>query len=273
MAKGIKNSGLNTNPQIVAELGPGDSLGVGLAALLSGARRYYAFDIIKHSSVESNLKIFEELISLFKNRANIPGESEFPKVKPYLDNYDFPSDILNNERLKQSLKESRIRKIRDAISNPESLDFFIQYKVPWYDVNVLKKESIDVICSQAVLEHVDGLENCYEKMYEWLKPLGYISHTIDFKSHGLAKDWNGHWCYSEIIWKLIRGRRPYLLNRESCSTHIGFLRKVGFEIKTIIKTKSQTKLALRDLAPKFQHISKYELTTSDVFIQAIKYEK
>jgi len=31
----------------------------------------------------------------------------------------------------------------------------IQYKVPWYNFNIVEKESVDMIFSQAVLEHVD----------------------------------------------------------------------------------------------------------------------
>ena len=33
-------------PKTVAELGPGDSIGIGLAALISGADEYYAFDVV-----------------------------------------------------------------------------------------------------------------------------------------------------------------------------------------------------------------------------------
>ena len=50
---------LNTNgfagvPKTVAELGPGDSIGVGLAALLSGAKSYVALDIHNYYDVQKN---------------------------------------------------------------------------------------------------------------------------------------------------------------------------------------------------------------------------
>ena len=36
-------NGLPTSPKIVAELGPGDSIGMGLAALIAGTEKYFAF--------------------------------------------------------------------------------------------------------------------------------------------------------------------------------------------------------------------------------------
>ena len=110
-----KSNGLNPYPKIVAELGPGDSLGIGLAALISGSEKYFAFDVVKHANTERNIKIFDELVTLFRNREAIPGDDEFPEVKPYLDEYHFPADILDESRLKDALEVSRIQKIRNSI--------------------------------------------------------------------------------------------------------------------------------------------------------------
>ena len=265
-----KSNGLNPYPKIVAELGPGDSLGIGLAALISGCDKYFAFDVVEHANTERNVKIFDELVTLFRNRAAIPGDDEFPKVKPYLDKYDFPGDILDVDRLQQTLEESRLKKIRDAISHPQLNDSLIQYKVPWYDASVLEKESVDMIYSQAVLEHVDDLCNTYQSMRLWLKSTGYISHQIDFKCHGTADEWNGHWAYSDFIWKLIRGKRPYLLNRQPHSTHIALLKKEGYRVVCDKKITSKSSLTINNLASKFKYISNDDLITSGAFIQAVK---
>ena len=61
----LNEAGSTDIPKRILELGPGDSLGVGLAALLSGSDQYTALDVHKYSDIKSNLKIFDELIDLF----------------------------------------------------------------------------------------------------------------------------------------------------------------------------------------------------------------
>jgi len=272
LAKAHEN-GLSTQPDTLAELGPGDSLGVGLAALLSGATNYYAFDIVEYASNESNVKIFDELLSLFEKREKIPGEAEFPRLGPYLESYEFPDHILTNERLKEALNQDRIESIRRALLNLGSKDenlTRISYYVPWYDPNILKAESVDMIYSQAVLEHIDDLTYTYETLHRWLKPGGFMSHQIDFKCHETAKRWNGHWAYSDFAWKLIRGKRPYLINRQPHSTHINLMLKVGYEIACDKTIKDTSGIQRKHLAPKFRNMTDDDLTTRAAFVQAMK---
>jgi SAM-dependent methyltransferase len=263
-------NGLNTYPEVTAELGPGDSLGIGIAALLSGVEKYFAFDIVEYANLEKNLEIFNDLVSLFQNREKIPGEDEFPKVKPYLESYEFPSYILTDDRLERALKSDRLNRIKKSIAHPDWEESVIHYKVPWFDPNVLDRNSVDLIFSQAVLEHVDDLPNVYKAMQLWLKPDGLISHQIDFKSHGIAEKWNGHWTYSDFLWKLLKGKRPYLINREPHSAHIRLLGEEGFRLKCDNKIKAESLLSRNELARRFQYMTDEDLTTSGAFIQAIK---
>jgi hypothetical protein len=265
-----KNSGLNPFPRIVAELGPGDSLGIGFAALISGCDKYYAFDVVEYATEERNKLIFDELLILFKNKEKIPDNNEFPNAKPILKTYDFPGDILNEERLQYALEKSRIEKIREFISNHQQKESPIEYKVPWYSTSILEKESVDMIYSQAVLEHVDNLRVTYKSMRLWLAQTGFISHQIDFKCHGTADKWNGHWAYSDLMWKLIRGKRQYLLNREPHSTHTSILNDEGFRIICNIAFVTDSSISREDLATRYKNISNDDLTTSGAFIQATK---
>lgn len=110
-----RNCGLKRHPDTVAELGPGDSIGCGLAALLSGCSRYYALDAVKRVSVEENLRVFDELVELFRRREAIPDDREFPGVYPLLDTYEFPSSVLPDEHLDKALEGGRVQRTRDAI--------------------------------------------------------------------------------------------------------------------------------------------------------------
>jgi hypothetical protein len=259
---------LPTNPEVVAELGPGDSIGIGLAALLSGADRYYAFDIVNYADVAKNGEIFDELIGLFRSRADIPGADEFPDAEPHLGSYTFPAHILTDERLDAVLDDGRIARIRASVADTESPGSVIQYKVPWYDSEIVEQGSVDMVFSQAVLEHVDELSLTYERMRRWLKPTSFMSHTIDFKAHGSADEWNGHWAYSDLTWKLIKGNRPYLINRQPHSYHIELMNELGFDIVCNITNELPSNIGNDDLAPRFKDMGPEDSTTASAFIQS-----
>jgi len=266
--------GLPTRPECVAELGPGDSLGIGLAALLSGTERYRAFDLVRYAAVERNLRVFEELVGLFERRAPIPDRDEFPDVKPYLESYEFPARILDDTRLGAALESARLRRIEHAVravgQSSESGAETIVYVVPWDDPRQLEPESVDLIISQAVLEHVDDLPSCYRALHRWLRRGGGMSHQIDFKCHGTARRWDGHWAYSDLAWRLMRGRKPYLINREPHSTHIRLMEQAGFEIACDVTVRDVPTLPRERLAPRFRRITDDDRTTSGAFVQAIK---
>ena len=265
-----RQNGLSTNPKMVGELGPGDSIGIGLAALLSGAEKYVALDLVRFADLQRNLGIFEDLVHLFRNREDIPGEREFPEVKPRLKSYAFPCDILSDQRLSVSLDDLALHRIRHSIIASNSSESIIRYVAPWYDAGVSERETVDMLYSQAVMEHVDDLSFTYRTLYDWLKFGGYMSHQIDFQCHGTAEEWNGHWMYSDFTWKLIRGNRLCSLNREPHSTHLKLLDEIGFRVACDITVKSPSRLKGHDLALRFRHMSEDDKTTSGAFIQAEK---
>lgn len=264
-------------PRAVAELGPGNSLGMGLSALLTGAERYYAFDVVEHATSAGNLAIFDQLVELFAARAPIPDENEFPAVKPFLDSYAFPGDVLTEAHLEQSLHPTRLARIRGALSNMGSE--VIRYVVPWSDTSAQvsapskipapKLGSVDMIFSQAVMEHVDDLDVAYQAMRDWLAPGGFISHQVDFKSHGTAKQWNGHWAIPALEWRLMRGRRPSLINRQPCSAHLALLAKHYFKICIEHRINTPSGIARQQLAKPFRALSDADLNTSGVYLLAV----
>ncbi len=262
-------SGLPAHPRVVAELGPGDSLGVGLAALVSGADRYHAFDVVRHAQVKRNLAVLGELVALFRARAEIPGESEFPEVQPRLPSYAFPHHVLGDEPLAAALADDRLARIEESVRNQNVAGSMIDYRTRWFDDQAIERASIDLLFSQAVLEHVDDLAGSYRAMRLWIKPDGILSHQVDFRCHSTARVWNGHWKYSDLTWRLIRGRRSYLLNREPYSTHLRLLAENGFAHVGGQVATSESHVARGELAPRFRHLTEPDLVTSSALIQAV----
>lgn len=267
-----RTNGLRDDPRIVAELGPGDSLGIGLAALLTGASRYVGLDLVDYADPARSMAVFDELLALFRTRAPIPDAGEFPEVKPYLPSYEFPKALLPEMRMDLCLQERRVDAIRTALRNlnDESGEIAIAYRAPWYAANVIRRGSIDMIYSQAVLEHVDDLETTYGALAEWLAPGGVASHQIGFVSHGLTPEWNGHWAISDPVWKLIRGRRAYLLNREPASTHTRLIKRSGLEIRSQVRVNLAGGIGRSRLAKRFRTMTDDDLTTKAIFVQAVK---
>lgn len=256
-------------PACVAELGPGDSIGVGLAALLSGVEGYLGLDLATHAELERNLAIVEELIELFARRSAIPADKEFPEMRPRLARYDFPDDVLTANRLAAALEPARLDRIRRSARSPGTPDAMIAYYAPWVDAAVIRPASVDMILSQAVLEHVDDLDGAYDAMRRWLRPGGLVSQQIDFRSHGFAAEWNGHWAYSDFAWRIVRGRRPYLLNRQPRSAHARLLATHGFRVLYEQAATRSTGIARRRLAQRFRDMSDEDLTTAGWFVQAV----
>lgn len=263
-------SGLDTNPRTVTELGPGDSLGTGLCAVLTGADRYLAFDVVTYARSERNVTVLEELMQLLAQRAPIPDESEYPLVDPRLDSYAFPREILTDDRLNRALAPDRLTRIRSALRQGTSNTIEIRYASPWDDPAVVEPESVDMLLSQAVLEHVENLPSTYAAMERWLRPGGVSTACIDFRCHTYAREWNGHWAYSDGMWRLIRGNRRFLLNREPLSTHRHLLAENGFAV-VYEQARRNTGGVTRDqLAERFRNLSDEDLSTQTVFIQAMK---
>lgn len=264
--------GGNKIPDTVAEIGPGASLGVGIAALISGAEKYFAFDVIKHADVERNLKVFHELVLLFMKKEPIPGDTEFPSLNPALDSYVFPLHLLSDNHLKKMLEPDRLKSIESGIMQlgKEKQKGLIMYCVPWDQTSLIQQESVDLIFSQAALEHVMHLEKTYSTMYVWLKPQGLISHQIDLKAHETSTQWYGHRTFSDALWWLIMKGRSYPINRVPYCEHKLAIEKNRFKRLNEIVVKKKVPVNKSVWNPRFRHHSQEDLSVASAYVLAQK---
>jgi hypothetical protein len=249
-------------PRRVAEIGPGDSIGVGLAALVAGAEEYVGLDVVNHAHLERNLAVFDGVVGLFAQRAPIP---EFTETRPKLASYEFPHDLLPDSWLAHAMAPERLRAIREAITNPSPI---IRYTVPWDSPRAIEDGTIDLLWSQAALEHVNDLQLTYDAIDRWLAPSGISSNQIDFRSHGLHDRWNGHWAFSPSRWRIVVGDRPFLLNRAQCSEHLALINQ-RFRVLRFDRTEDRTGLPREQLQPPFNR-DEADAVTSGAFVQMVR---
>ena len=96
-----------------------------------------------------------------------------------------------------------------------------------------------------------------------------MSHAIDFRSHGLTRDWYGHWTVPDALWAVVRGRRPYLINRAGASEHARRIERAGFEIVRLDRTPAPP-APRRALARAFREMPEEDLATAGCFVIARK---
>ena len=251
----------------IGELGPGDSIGTGLAALLSGADRYIGLDALPLSADIDLNPVFETIVRLYERKEPIPDDGEFPRIRPRLTSYEFPDSLIDWVGFHQ-----RVESLRAAIKNGVNHGNIIQYQAPWTSISDVAAQSLDLIFSQAVLEYASPLNDVYRAMGVWLKDRAYASHVIDFSAHGLSPFWNGHWAYSNSAWRLARGKREVFLNREPLNSHLAFAKKCGFEILLLAKDCRTDGLGRTELSPQFRLLDNEDLQTRGVVMVLQKRE-
>ncbi|WP_111683816.1 methyltransferase domain-containing protein [Winogradskyella tangerina] len=258
-------------PSVVAELGPGNSLGIGFCALLSGSEQLNTLDVVQYWDTERNLKMFNELVTLFKSQIDIPGNEEFPRIKPALDDDAFPSDILTEAVLKNSLNENRLDAIRSEIKdldNPENK--YIKCHVPWYNSKIILNNSVDLVYSQSVLQYIDDIDGTFSAMKKWLKPKGLMSHSIDFSSIGLTKNWNSHWTFSDLEWKIMKAGKDFIITRRPFSFYLTQNEDHGFKVLEHKVRTRKNSLAHHQLARAFRDLSDSDMETCGAYILSQK---
>lgn len=257
--------GMHTLPRTVLELGPGNSLGTGFAALLSGAEQYIGIDAVRHADPPRQVTILREVAKMFLARAPRPSQG-WPDFDDCLDAHLFPAAALPHERLARALAPERLSMLERAV---QELCKPVRYAT-WDDPAPVSAGEVDLIFSHTVLSFVKDLDALYRHAARWLAPGGWMSHQIDFSSMGTTAEWNGHRCYSERMWRRMAGRRPFFVVQDRCSRHLALLRTHGFKTIAVMRGMRFDGVPPRLLARQWQAASDEDLYCRGAFIIARK---
>jgi len=252
-------SGWDEIPKSVAEVGPGEALGVGLAALISGVERYRTFDVVQLVEPGNHLPLVDQLVELFRNRE--------PSPQP------FPSNILTDRHLEGAMEPGRIAAIREAAAAIDDGKYggeMLSYTVPWVTGGLGRDGEYDLVLSQAALMYEPNLEMIYAEISRVLRTGGCTSNQIDFSCAGATKDWDGHRLVSDSIWGLLTARRPYYVSRRSPAEHIRAMEEAGLKVLAVERTKRAPSCDRNALSPRFRDLSAEDRETSSALFAAVK---
>jgi hypothetical protein len=185
-------------------------------------------------------------------------------VFPFLDDYSFPANLTDG--LVVALAPARLAVIRNDIE-AGGRDF-IRVNVGMMEGAM--EEPVDWLSSHSVLEHVDDLAGVFRFLEHSLKPDGVMTHLIDFSAHGLSDDWNGHWAMSEFRWRLLRGRRLYLLNRQPLETYLDLFERHGMRVVAKRLHQRVDGLLATDFQPSFSQVSSTDARTHMAFLVCMR---
>ena len=75
---------------------------------------------------------------------------------------------------------------------------------------------------------------------------------------------------ADWMWKLVRGKDVWLINRLPYSAHAELMAKTGFLIVGEQLVRKASSVRRSQLASQFREIPDRDLTTTDAFVQAVK---
>ena len=249
-------------PALVAEIGCGDSLAVGTAAVLSGVRAYDAYDVKRFADPKRDAGRVEAVAALVESRSPLPPGG-WPDVETLVRTPQFAGGVPAWPHA--DVSRQRVAAIRECLAGER--DGPIRYVAPWTPADPVDRE-YDLLLSHSVLEYVDDLDGFVARCADMVAPGGWMSHQVDFGSLGITERWNGHLAYGRLAWWAATGARPYRPTRRLASEYMATLERHGFEIASVFRCLDPTGVRQEDLAPPFRDAPPEDVCCHSLYIAA-----
>ena len=264
-------SGMQTMPRTVVELGPGLTLGVGLASLICGAERYVALDVVPFADRAQTLPLFDELVTLFRQGARPQNLSGFPNYERlwaeherlHADGWPFKTSGAATTSSADRLARLRTNLAKFASGQEQGV---IDYRAPWLSSDSALNGLADWLMSHTVLQHVDDLPAVWQAIGRMLAPHGYTTHQVNFDSHGTCAEWNGHWGCPEWLWRVALGRKKFLINRLPVSAYRRAIERAGLVAADLQCNPDEAGMQRSELVGPWRELTEEDLRTHGAFI-------
>ena len=223
--------------KVILEIGPGDSVGTALIATCYGAK---CILIDAGSFATRNVELYKKFAKELENKGlNPPDISDLETLEEIL-------ELCNAQYLTQGLDSFK----------------------------VVETDTVDLIFSQAVLEHVRKREffQTMAECFRVLKVGGVASHCVDLKDH-LGGSLN-NLRFSESVWESdFFVNSGFYTNRIRFVEMIALFEKAGFMADVInVRRWRQVPLKKSSLANSFMNCSDEDLVVSGFDVLLQKYE-
>jgi len=233
---------MSLKDKIILEIGPGNFLINGLIYLSHGARKVYLIDKYKHLFWDQHDIAFHKIIIDKIARSNMPYSREALKA------IIFEENAVKFDREKIIFKQEDVKHLS------------------------LESDSIDIIFSNAVLEHVPRLKEAVDEMRRVLKPGGIGVHEIDLRDHFSNDNPLKLLSYPDWLWIMMTSNRPGFTNRLRFTDYIDLFNKAHFTIeKHYIQLEYEGDLSEIKINKKFQKYSADNLKILTFWIKTVKH--
>ena len=201
----LVQANVDIQEKVVVELGPGQTPDMLYSALVFGASRAVGLDIREY---------LDEKISLVDN---------------YVDTIQWINEGVATGQLPRTCAFDENRFADQNVIPDKYLEVML------YDGEhfPLEDESVDIIWSKSVLEHVKDYLDLIKEMRRVLKLGGVMCHIIDLRDHTTfenGKDWLRFLTYGESLWKAMTSNRTTWSNRIRASQWEETLKAAGFHL-------------------------------------------
>ena len=269
-----EQSGVVAKPGTFLEVGPGDSVGTGMCAILSGFEQYIAVDVLNHVQWEVSAEHIAALANVFRDRSPLPANEAIDHVLPPLNDRSIPERWPWESGVRADATEimRRAAAIRESVATKGSTGV-LSFRSPW-SRTMVETNSVDWVFSHVALQDMAAtdqepvLQEALATFHSWMRPGALMTHQIDLSCPG-GSPWNHHWAWSKLDWKLIRGKRPYYVNGLPLSRYLELMGDLGFDTR-VAHVLDVPGLTSEQVASSHQGLPKQDYSAAAAFVIATK---